>query len=290
MASTPTATEFPVEYLETLDEVVEQESFTTKYQVQGAEFVSGRTVKVPRLVIDSGTVDYDHFKTENNAAIVYDTYTLDKDKQNVFRIDALDAIDQPMLEIVKIGSEFERVKLVPEIDTYFFGKAKAGGKTKATENLTAANIKDELRKVRNQMTQNGFARADLYMSADALACLEDALDRQFAGEGSITDTVGVYNIFDIYMVPDARLGVDFAAIGQGRKVIEMVWKRAVSKYFPPEEYQNGDDHVLQCRWVYGTVNFTNQNGGIYTNKGASAPDCSVRPARNIIDVTPKAAG
>ena len=275
------ATEFPVEYLTALDELVEQESFTNRYQVQGAEFTSKKTVMIPELVIADGLVDYDRFKTENTAEIKYTSYELEKDMQTAFYIDAVEDIDEQHLRLLNVAREFERTKLVPSIDQYFFNKAKASAKTDAKNNLTAANIKEELRKARMQMVQNGFTSADLYLSVDALSCLEDAIDRQFAGEGVITDVVGHYDMFDLFMVPDDRLGVDFAVIGGGTDTIKHIWKRQVAKIFGPEVNQSGDGTTLQFRWVYGTLCRKNKTGGIYVNKGAKAPDTSVKPVKPV---------
>lgn len=286
MADTDNETEFPVEYAQVLDEVIEQESFTTKYQVQGAEFAGSRSVKVPerKFKADDKTKPYDRFKNPDVVPIVNTTYTLDKDEEKAFVADALDVQDQPLLALQGTAAEFERRFFVPQIDAYFFGKAAAAAKTKATEDITAANVKELLRDARTQMVNNGFARADLYMTSDALACLEDSLDRQFAGEGEITDVVGRYNIFDIHEVPDARLGQDFIVIGQSAatsEVIRLVWKRVVSKYFPPEINQSGDDHLLQLRWVYGTIALKNKNVGLFAHKGTNAPDCSVKPMKLV---------
>lgn len=283
-------TEFPEEYKQVLDEVIEQESFTTPFQEQGAEFVSARTVKVPEMVFDGGTDDYDRFVTKGEAAIKYTSYKLDKDRQKSFYNDALDVIDQPLLGMTNIASQFERTLLVPEIDTYFFGKAKNAAKTKATTNLTAANIKAELRNARTQIKQAGYSTACLYMSSEALACLEDSLDREFSGEGVITDTVGTYNFFEIFELPDERIGdADFIAIGKSAdknlKPIRFVWKRAVTKYINAAINQNGDGDELQMRWVYGTIALKNKAAGIYMNKGAKAPDCSVRPVKLVLPVS-----
>lgn len=275
-------TEFPPEYSTVLDELVVQESFTSEYQEEGAEFVSARTVKVPVRHFDGGTVDYDGFKTKGEADITYDVYNLDKDKQKAFVKDALDVTDQPLLDMNDLAIGFEREHYVPEIDAYFFDKAAKAAKTKAATNLTAANIKAELRAAKTQLKQAGYTAANLYMSSDALACLEEATNRQFAGEDVITDEVGKYNFFHVFEVPDDRLGdADFIAIGKTAdkkmKPIRFITKRAVTKIFSPEINQNGDNWELQMRWVYGTVALKNKAAGIYVNAGDEDPDCSVKP-------------
>lgn len=265
------ATEFPVEYLETLDEVIEQESFTTKYAVDGAEFVNAKTVMVPEITFDGGTVEYDRFKTESKSELVYAPYELDYDREKVFYVDAIEDVNEAHLRVLNQVSQFERVHLVPEIDKNFFGHVGKKAKTIANTALTAANIKTELRKARTQMVNNGFARADLYMSPDALGLLEDAINREFAGEGVITDMVGAYNIFDVYMVPDERLaGLDFAVIAQSPEVVRHVVKRASHFLFAPGEHTGGDGYLDQLRWVYGDVTRKNKTAGMYANKASAA--------------------
>ncbi len=160
MADTVT-TEFPVEYSQVLDEVIEQEAFSNVFQEQGAEFSHARTVKVPEMVFDGGTVPYDRFQTKGKADVTYKEYELDKDRQKVFYNDAVDVMDQPLLQMTTIASQFERTLLVPEIDLYFFNKAASAAKTKATTDLTAANIKAELRNARTQLKNAGFGSAYL---------------------------------------------------------------------------------------------------------------------------------
>lgn len=278
-------TEFPAEYSQVLDEVVTQESFTTKYQVTGAEFTGARTVKVPERVLDgTGTEKYNHFRNPKEAKVVYTSYTLDQDREKAFTADALDVIDQPQLELMGTAADFERQFLIPEIDTNFFNTVAAKAMTNAKTDLTASNIKEELRNARTQMLNQGYKSADLYMTSDALACLEEAIDRQFAGEGTITDTIGRYNIFNVFEVPEGLLGVDFAVIGEGaanKRAIRHIWKRVVSKYFSPEVNQSGDDHLLQMRWVYGCIALKNKVGAMYVSKGTNAPDCSQKPAKFV---------
>lgn len=262
------ATEFPAEYLQVLDDVITQESFTSRYQVDGAEFVNAKTVKVPTIEFDSkGTEAYSRFSTTGTAELKYTAYELDCDREKNFYIDAIEDADEMHLRVTNIVGEFEKQFLVPELDTYFFRKAAAAAKTKATTALSAANIKGELRNARTQMVQNGFGTADLFITADAIGFLEDAIDRGFSGEGTITDMVGKYNIFDVYLVPDERLdGNDFVVIGGGQGTVKNVIKRAANYLFAPGQHTSGDGYLFQNRWVYGNVALKNKVGGIYANK------------------------
>lgn len=264
------STEFPVKYLNVLDTVYEQESFAAKYEVAGAEFVGAKTVKVPELTLDGGTAAYNRFdSSDNGAELHYEVYTLDKDREKQFYIDAVENEDENGLRQANVAKEFYRLKFVPEIDVNFFNTVKAKAKTVASANLSSSNIKGELRKARKQMNEAGIRRADLYMTSDALGYLEDAIDRQFAGEGNITDMVGSYNIFDVYEVPSDRMpGIDFAVVGQnaaGDNAIRHIMKRAAAYVFAPGQHTKGDGFLNQFRWVYGCVAWKNKNGALYVN-------------------------
>lgn len=261
--------QLPEIYLTALDEALALESFAAKYEVQGAEFVGAKTVKIPEIVFDGGTAAYDQFATKGTAEINYATYVLDKDRQKAFYFDSVEEEDGANLRTANALREFERTLFVPEVDANFFTKAAAAAGTKATTTLSASNIIDELAKARAVMVNNGCAKADLFMTPTALGYLEKAINRQFAGEGVITDMVGVYNIFDVFMVPDARISTaaDFIAIGQGVDAIKHVMKRRVNYMFAPGQHTEGDGYLSQNRWVYGTLAKKNKANAIYSNKG-----------------------
>ena len=261
-------TEFPVEYLTALDEELAQASFSSKYDVNGAEFVSKKTVKVPRIEFDNGLLPYDSFQTDTGASLEWDTYELDHDDQATFRVDAVADTDTAHILSTNLGGEFIRTKAVPEMDADFFGKMVQLAGNRSTTALTQQNIKSEIRKMRTAFTQAGLTGGDLYMSSAALELLENAIDRQFAGEGSITDKVGSYNGFDIYEVPAVRLGagVDFIGIAPG--CARYIKKRAAAYIFQPGSHTTGDDWLSQFRWVYGAIVRMNRKVGIYAHHNA----------------------
>lgn len=268
------ATEFPVSYLNALDELYAQESFANAFAVADAQFVTAKTVKVPTMnfgTANPGSRAYNRFANEDVVELKYETYELDSDREKTFYVDAVESQNEANLRIANALGEWTRTQYVPELDAYFFGKAAAAAKTKATAAISKTTIKDELRKARTQMKQAGIARANLYMTSAALSALEDAIDRQFAGEGNINDMVGSYNIFDVYEVDDTRLaGNDFIVIGGGQNTIKLVNARAANYMFAPGQHTKGDGYLMQNRWVYGTVALKNKQAGIYVNKAASS--------------------
>lgn len=264
----PYTNEFPTEYLTALDEVMTQASFSSKYDVGGAEFVSKKTVKVPRIEFKNGMLPYDGFQTDTGASLEWDTYELDHDEQASFKVDAVEDIDSAHILSTNLGGEFIRTEAVPHMDADFFAKMVEYAGNRSTTALTQQNIKGEIRKMRTAFTQAGLTGGDLYMSSAALEMLENAIDRQFAGEGNITDSVGSYNGFTIYEVPDVRLGngVDFIGIAAG--CARYIKKRAASYIFAPGSHPLGDDWLSQFRWVYGAIARMNKRVGIYAHHNA----------------------
>ncbi|SEP05703.1 hypothetical protein SAMN02910314_02032, partial [Denitrobacterium detoxificans] len=160
--------------------------------------------------------------------------------------------------------------LAPFVDKDFFTVAKTKAKTKGTETLTAANIKDEIRKARTQFTQAGLMGGNLYMSSAALGLLEDATDRQWSNDSSISDAIGSYDGFQVFEVPDELLQADFTVISGGTNTIRYITKRAALYTFAPGQHTNGDGWMAQLRWIYGSIVRNNKVAGIYTNKAAAA--------------------
>lgn len=266
------ANEFPVKYLEVVDELFTQESAWSDFFVQGAEFVDGKTVKVPEIVFPSntGTREYARFANEDPVEVHWQAYELDKDREKTFYFDAITDLDLHHILVDNALSEWTCRFFVPEYDDYFAGKVWAGAQTKATETITSANIKAELRKARTQLFNAGFKSVDLYVTSDVKYALEDAIDRAFGGEDMINDQVIKYNDYFIHETPvDRMAGMDFVAIGGGQETIKAVMKRAATYVFAPGQHTSGDGTLMQNRWVYGTLGRKNKKAGIYANKAAS---------------------
>lgn len=266
-----TITEFPVEYQQALDEVLVGATYAGLYQVQGAEFVGGRKVSYPRIDFGKNPdpVAYDRFKSDGEAKIERDIYQLDNDEEKVFYTDAVDAIDEAAASATTIVSEWERTVFAPHIDKKFFAAVNKNAGNKETTKLTVDNIKGEIRKARTAFTNAGLRGGNLYMSSEALGLLEDATDRQWSNETTITDTVGSYDGFQVFEAPEDLLQTDFTVISGGQRTIRHIIKRAAAYMFAPGQHTQGDGWLDQLRWVYGFVALKNKTKGIYTNIGTT---------------------
>ena len=268
--TTGTISNFPVEYLDALDEVLMGETFANRYQVQGAEFVRARQVSVPDISFPeaSDPNDYDRFETDDKFTLTRTLYELTNDKQASFYVDSCDSLDEAAASLTNITSQWQRMVLAPFIDKEFFKTAVAQAGTKGTETLTVENIKAEIRKARTALRKAGLAGGDLYMSSDALALLEDATERHWSNENVITDTVGNYDGFQIFEVPDDRMDQDFLVISGGLQTIRYIVKRAFAHIAMAGNHEKGDGDLGQFRWVFGTIVRKNRKPGIYASKAA----------------------
>lgn len=268
--TTGTISTFPVEYLDALDEVLMAETFANRYAVQGAEFVNARQVSVPDISFPEAADpnDYDRFKTDDKFTLARTVYELPNDKQATFYVDSCDSIDDAAAKLTNITSEYQRQVFAPFVDKDFFKVAVEQAGTKGTETLTVENIKAEIRKARTALRKAGLAGGDLYMSSDALALLEDATDRHWTNESAITDTVGNYDGFQVFEVPDDRMDQDFLVISGGLQTIRYITKRAFAHLAMAGTHEQGDGDLGQFRWVFGTIVRKNRKPGIYASKAA----------------------
>jgi hypothetical protein len=279
----PNSITFPKEYLETIDEALVGQTFASRYQTGGEEFVSNRTVLVPDITFPGATTpnDYDGFVTKNDIKLGYTPYQLAYDKQEVFQVDAVDDIDTAGLMTVNAVTQYDRLHFAPWLDQTFFGDVKgmAGGAQGTAAAITKTNVKAAFREARTHLRKHGLAGGDVYMSSTALAALEDATNREWSNEGTITDSVGRYNDFDLFEDAGERLpdGIDMLVISGGVATVRYVLKRAVTYTFAPGSHTGGDNWLTQIRRVFGVVGRRNKRPGIYV-AGANAAVADL-PAR-----------
>ena len=278
----PNSINFPKEYLETIDEQLMGQTFAARYQTGGEEFAGNRTVLVPEISFPNQETpnDYDSFATKNDIARKYTAYTLPYDKQEVFQVDAVDDIDTAGLLTVNAATQYDRTVFAPWLDKQFFAdvKAMAGGAQGTAAALTNSNIKKAFRDLRSHLRKSGLAGGDVYLSSTAVAALEDATNREWSNEGTITDSIGRYNDFELFEDAGGRLpdGIDMLVISGGIQTVRYVVKRAVTYTFAPGDHTEGDNWLTQIRRVFGIVGLRNKRPGIYV-AGANAANGSALP-------------
>ena len=130
--------EFPVEYLEAIDEVLVGAAFAGRYNDGAAEFVAGRQISIPDIDFGASPdpTDYNRFASEDGVNINRTVYTLDKDVEKQFYVDALTVQDEPVSAMTGVIAQYQRTILAPYIDKHFFEKCVGKARTRATETLS----------------------------------------------------------------------------------------------------------------------------------------------------------
>ena len=134
-----------------LDKQIAQESTTGWMEANAsqAKYNGGDEVKLPRMDMD-GLGDYDRDKgyVDGAVTLAWDTYKLTQDRGRRFQLDAMDVDETNFVaEAGAVMGEFQRTKVVPEIDAFRYSKLAtlAKGATHSRDlDVTADNIIDEL--------------------------------------------------------------------------------------------------------------------------------------------------
>ena len=114
------------------------ESATTGWMEENAaqvRFTGGNEVKIPKLSMSGlGNYDRDNGFQQGSVSLSYETKKMSQDRGRTFQLDAMD-VDETNFSTAagNIMGEFQRTKVIPEIDAYRYSKiykaAQDGGKT-----------------------------------------------------------------------------------------------------------------------------------------------------------------
>ena len=273
-------------YLDKLDEVYSRESLTSILDTEmiDSKINTSKKFKVDKMSL-SGLGDY-----SRNTGYVAGDVTLTQeevdpnyDRGRKFSVDVMDDQESGYVAFGKLSAEFERTKVIPEVDAFRFGKYATLAKTKVSANLTADTTMDAINTAEAAIIN---AEADLsncvmFVSADVYGYMKIKAANRF---GTWTDTVLDRNItsFDrmpLIVVPKGRfndtitLGADgFTAAGKDinflivdKSAVMQFAKHRASNIISPDENQTADAYIMKYR-MYGLADvYENKTGGIYAH-------------------------
>ena len=192
-----------------------------------AVYAGGKEIKLP-AVSTQGLGDYDRDEGYKGGAVTfsYQTCTMTKDRGRRFRIDAMDVAESDFqLTAAKVAEEFQRTKVIPEIDAYRY--STLAGKAKITQDYTpvASTVYSQLLEQLGQVCDVTGGETPVVISIsrpvyDLLmnsAELNRTLDVTQFSQGDITLEVKSINGAVIIPVPSARMKskYTFSADGDG---------------------------------------------------------------------------
>ncbi len=273
-------------FLDKLDEIYARESLTS---ILDTGLIDSKTQTGKKFMIDkmelSGLADYDRNTgyAQGDVTITQEEVDPDYDRGRKFSVDVMDDLETGYIAFGKLGAEFERTKVIPEVDAYRFSKyAQSAGKT-ATETITGENVLSALETAEAHLIDAEVPTTGniLFVSAEVYGAMKQKAGNRF---GTWTDTTINRNIesFDtmpVVVVPKGRFNDDVTLTANGYTAggsdinFMIVNKGAVIQYnkhrasnvISPEDNQSADAYIMKFRDYALAHVLDNKANGIYVS-------------------------
>lgn len=186
------------------------------------QYSGGNEVKIPKIAL-SGLGNYDRDKgfVQGAVTLTYETRSLSQDRGRTFQLDAIDVDETNFAAVAgNVMGEFQRTKVIPEIDAYRYSKladlAKTAGKTssyKAADATIFKKLMEEITNVKDIVGDSG--EIVVTMSAKIANMLDlakggnQALESGEFRQGDAILKVRSIDGSPIIRVPSARLKTAF---------------------------------------------------------------------------------
>lgn len=278
-------------YLDKLDEIYARESLTAVLDTEAidSKTQTGKKFKVDKMTL-SGLADYNRNTgyTAGDVTIEQEEVEPNYDRGRKFSVDDMDNLETGYIAFGKLGAEFERTKVIPEVDAFRFGKYATLAGTSKEENLTADTILPAIDVAEQTLIDAEVPDVGNYMfiNATCYGYLKQKAANRF---GSWTDKVLDRSIesFDkmpVIVVPQGRfndtitLGTNgFTATGKNinfmivnKQAVMQYAKHKASNIISPEDNQDADAYIMKYRH-YGLADvYDNKKKGIYVSKVTAA--------------------
>ena len=113
-------------FQKTLDQAMIQGTVTGFMEANALDvkYNGGAEVKIPSIVMD-GLANYDRATgfVEGDITLAYQTMTMTQDRGRGFTIDEMDVDESGVMDLMsKLIGEFQRTKVIPEVDAYRISK------------------------------------------------------------------------------------------------------------------------------------------------------------------------
>lgn len=126
-----------------LDKIIERETLTSDLNMNGdllGEFSDSGEIKVATIAMD-GLANYDRATgfVDGEVTTDWETYKLRYDRGRAFSIDAMDDEERAGIVSANVMAEFERTKVIPEVDAIRFATLAANAGETTTADITTAD-------------------------------------------------------------------------------------------------------------------------------------------------------
>lgn len=267
------------------------------------KYNGGKEIKIPKITMDGlGNYSREEGFTKGSSNFSYETHTFAQDRARTFTIDRND-VDETNFALtagVMMG-EFQRTKVIPEVDAYRFSKiatkAIAGSNAVGGYTAVSSDILDKLLAdiyaVQDIIGESEPLVVTLNMSIGAVLDLSDKLQKRLDvidfKQGEVSLKVKALDGIPIIKVPSARMKTaytfyDGTTSGQevggfvpagtakdinwlitARKSCIGITKTDIPRIFDPATNQTHDGWKIDYRKYYDLIIPDNKVDGIYAN-------------------------
>lgn len=211
--------EYAAVFMEGLDQQLVENS-TTGWMEDNAgqvQYNGGAEVKIPKMQMSGlGNYDRDGGFAKGAVTVTYETREMTQDRGRTFQLDAMDVDETNFAAMAgNVMGEFQRTKVIPEIDAYRYSKiaglAKANGKMKEYTPVKGGileKLAEDITEVRDQagdcaelvVAMNAKLAGKLDLEKGGENILQSGVFRQGAAELKVREIDGC----PIIRVPSAR--------------------------------------------------------------------------------------
>ena len=237
-------------------------------------------IKIAKVSMD-GLGDFSRASgyAEGSTNLAWETVKFDKERSQTLKVDRLDNAESMDILFGRVGGEFVRTKVVPEIDAYRIAKiVGTSGITKVAETVDAATIVAKLRAAAVAMDNAAVPENDrvLFITPANLVLIEDldtnkskAVLSRFSTIQTVTPNVfkSAIELSDgssAFGLKPASGAVDVNFLAVDKAAI-VTATRQYLKYFSPDVDQDGDNHVFKYRLGYLCQVLENKVAGVYAS-------------------------
>lgn len=291
---------YVTKFTDRLDKIIEREALTSDLSMNGdllGDMTSTGEIKVAKIAMD-GLGNYDRAAgfAPGSVTTDWETLKLSYDRGRQFEVDAMDDEERAAIVSANVMAEFERTKVIPEVDAIRFAKLAQGAGTTVAANLTAPDAAlDAVLAGEEAVEDTGanLAQCVLYCTSAVKGLLRKAQNYRI-GQGEAPN--GTFSTFDdmkIVTVPSSRFAskvtlndgktsgqqaggykaaTDAAAINfliVHPSAVAAIQKHQTLRYFAPDVNQGKDAHLWQYRVFHDLLVFESQKALIYAHTAAA---------------------
>lgn len=284
-------------FLAILDELYKKNSLTSRLDAptKPVEFGGAAAVNVLKLsTVGLGTYSRATGYPAGDVTAAWETLTLAASRGRALSVDRMDNEETLGMAFGKLGDEFMRVNVAPEVDAYRFSKyaswsgiSTVGSPAALT---TAAGVLAAIDVGAAQMDADEVPAEGrlLFLATSMYHLLKGAISRTLTNESGVSRDILTLDKMEVIPVPQTRFykgitldaGSSSSAGGfsktssTGRDINFMILhptavlqavKHDNMKYFSPDENQTADAHLLQYRLYHDAFVLENHVDGIYTH-------------------------